>query len=103
MRTTVRVDLSSGTTEIERQDTGPWDAMIHLHRMPGPHNVAVRGNWVFTRVWGWLADATVYLLLFLSASGVCLWLALGAERRVGLILLGTGALSFFLMILAIVG
>jgi hypothetical protein len=101
--TTVRVDLASGTTQIEQQETGVWDAMIYLHKMPGPHNVAVRGNWIFTRVWGWLADATVYLLLFLTASGVYLWSLLKAERKAGLIFLGSGVLSFLAIAFAIVG
>jgi hypothetical protein len=97
------VDLSSGVTEIARRKTGSWDAMVYMHKMPGPHNVAVRGNWVFTRIWAWLADATVYLLLFVTASGISLWLTLRAERKAGLLVLGTGALSFFVIVLAIVG
>lgn len=70
--------------------------------MPGPHNVNIRGNWIFTRIWGWLAGGTVYLLLFLSASGIYLWTAFKAERRTGLILLGSGVLSLMAIILAIV-
>lgn len=94
-RTMVRVDLTSGATEVEHRETGVWDAMVYLHKMPGPHNVSVRGNWLMTRIWGWLADATVYLLLFVTASGVYLWAVLKAYRRAGLIFLGTGVLSFF--------
>ena len=97
----VRVDLASGVAEIETRETGIWDAMIYLHRMPGPHNVAIRGNWLLMRLWGWVADATVYLTLFLTASGVYLWALLRAERRAGLICLGSGALSFFLIVFAL--
>jgi hypothetical protein len=70
--------------------------------MPGPHNANIRGNWPFTRLWGWLADTTVYLLLFLSATGVYLWTALRAERRAGLVVLGAGALSFAVIVAALV-
>lgn len=99
--TEVRVDLASGLATVEQRRTGVWDAAIQLHKLPGPHNVKLRGNWVFMRLWGWLADATVYLLLFLTASGVYLWVVLRSERRVGLVLLGAGAASFVALLLAI--
>lgn len=101
-RTMVRVDLATGVAELERQETGVWDAMIYLHRMPGPHNVAVRGNWLFTRLWGWLADATVYLILFVTATGLYLWWVIRAERKAGLLFLGAGILSFSMLVTALV-
>ena len=52
-------------------------------------------NWVYMKAWRWLSDATAYLILFLSVSGIYLWYVLKAERRVGFLLLGAGALSFF--------
>ena len=58
----VKVDLAAGVATIEHTTTGAWDGAIYLHKMPGPHNVSIRGNWIFTRLWGWLADGTVYLL-----------------------------------------
>lgn len=92
--TTVEIDLEKKTASIARRDTGIFDAMITLHKAPGPHLVNIRMNWAVMGVWRWLADATVYLLLFISVSGVYLWIALRAERRIGLVLLGAGALSF---------
>jgi len=100
--TSVHVDLAAGTATVETKPTGVWDALIYLHKMPGPHNANIRGNWLFTRLWGWLADASVYLLLFLSASGIYLWLVLRAERRTGLIALGAGVLSFMAIVTALV-
>lgn len=99
--TEVRVDLASRLATVEQRRTGVWDAAVELHKLPGPHNVKLRGNWVFMRLWGWLADATVYLLLFLTVSGVYLWTVLRAERRIGLVLLGAGAASFVALLLAI--
>ena len=52
-------------------------------------------NWVYMMVWRWMADATVYLILFISLSGVYLWYALRSERSVGFFLLFGGALSLF--------
>ena len=99
--TEVRVDLDSGTARVERRDTGAWDALVWLHTMPGPHNANIRGNWAVTRLWTWLADATVYLLLFLSATGVWLWALLRADRRAGLLFLGAGVLTFAAIVVAL--
>ncbi|MEY4939919.1 MAG: putative PepSY TM-like [Verrucomicrobiota bacterium] len=91
--TVVELDVAGATADISTRSTGGWDAMVYLHKMPGPHNVNLRGNAFFMQVWRWLADATVYLTLFVSVSGIYLWTVLKSERRVGLILLATGALS----------
>ncbi|MEK6593203.1 MAG: CoA-binding protein, partial [Pseudomonadota bacterium] len=56
----VDVDLTRGVASITPRRTGLWDAMVYLHKKPGPHNVALRGNWGFMRFWAWLADAAVY-------------------------------------------
>lgn len=100
--TSVKVDLAAGTATLMEQPTGLADATIYLHKMPGPHNVKIRGNWVFTRLWSWLADGTVYAILFLSVSGVYLWVVIRAARRYGLLFLGAGALSFAAIVIAIV-
>ena len=97
----VEVDLKSGIATVEERRTGAWDAMLFLHRMPGPHNVAVRGNWFYLRVWGLIADLSVYLILFLSVTGVYLWSVLRAERKAGLVCLGAGILTFFALVLAL--
>lgn len=101
-RTSVKVDLAAGTATLREQATGVLDATIYLHKMPGPHNVKIRGNWVFTRLWSWLADGTVYAILFLSASGVYMWFVIRAARRYGMLFLGAGTLSFAAIIIAIV-
>ena len=100
--TVVRVDLRTGVVDLETRETGVWAGMVYLHKMPGPHNVNIRGNWMLTKVWGWVADGSVYLLLFLSATGVYLWAVLRTERTAGLIFLGAGALSFVLLVVGIV-
>ena len=74
---------------------------MYLHMKPGPPNLAMQGNSSPMRLWAWLADATVYLLLFATASGVYLWLLLRAERKAGLAFLGVGALSFAVAVLAV--
>ena len=99
--TTVDVDLDARTATVRRRSMNLWESLSYLHKMPGPHNVAIRGNWVGTRAWGVLADLTIYLLLFISLSGVYLWFAIRAERRVGLSLLTAGAITFLGLIFAI--
>ena len=101
--TILDLDLSTRTATITDRETGIWDDLILLHKAPGPHLVDIRMNWGPMRVWRWLADATVYLLLFISASGVYLWVTLRSERRVGIAMLIAGAGSFCGMVYALVG
>ncbi len=84
---TVDVDLDARTAIVKRRSMNLWESLSYLHKIPGPHNVAIRGNWIGTQVWRVLADATIYLLLFISLTGVYLWWAIKAERRIGLTLL----------------
>jgi hypothetical protein len=95
LETTIDVDVLKRTAVVSRRRTSVLESVSYLHKSPGPHNADLRGNWFWMRVWKWLADGTVYLLLFVSATGLYLWFAIKAERRVGLALLGAGALTFF--------
>ena len=96
-RIIINVDLESQKAEIERRHTGIWSTLFYLHRTPGPHNIKFRANWFYAKVWALLAYATVYLFVFISASGIYIWHVIKAERKIGLILLGAGILSFFLI------
>ncbi len=84
----------TGLATVTERRTGFGDALIFLHKMPGPHLANIRGNWPVTRAWGWMADGTAWLLLFLSVTGIYLWFTLKAERRIGVILILAGAVSF---------
>jgi len=99
--TTVELNFETHAAVIRERHTGTWDALVHLHRMPGPHNANIRGNSLYIRLWRWLADATVYLIVFISISGIYLWAVLRAERRIGLILIAAGAFSFFGIVYAL--
>ena len=93
--TSVDLNLQDRSAVITERNTGMWDALVYLHKSPGPHNAAIRGNWVYVQFWRVLADVTVYLILFISISGIYLWAVLRAERRIGLTLIAASALSFF--------
>ena len=93
--TTVTINLASREATIVTRETGLADALITLHKFPGGHGPDIRMNWFYMKAWRWFADATVYLTLFISVSGIYLWYMLRAERRVGLILLAAGTLTFF--------
>jgi len=95
LETIIDVDVPSRTAVVSRRKMGILESVGYLHKSPGPHNADLRGNWFWTRLWRWLADGTVYLLLFISATGLYLWFAIKAERRIGFALLGAGAVSFF--------
>ena len=98
---TVDLHLETRSAIVASRGESMWSAMVYLHKMPGQHLANLRGNWVYLRLWRWLADATVYLVLFLSISGIYLWAVLRAERRIGLTLLTAGACSFFGMVYAL--
>lgn len=97
----VDVDVVRRTATVSRRTTSVLETLAYLHKSPGPHNADLRGNWFWTRAWRWLADGTVYLLLFISATGLYLWFAIRAERRIGIALLGAGTASFFVLVYAL--
>lgn len=99
--TTVTITIPKREAIIVTRETGLADAFVTLHKLPGPHGPAIRMNWFYMTAWRWMADATVYLVLFISISGLYLWYVLRAERRVGFILLFAGALIFFGMAYAV--
>ena len=98
---TIRLDTEAGTAAIETQKTGLWDGLVYLHKKPGPHNLSMQKNSWPMAVWALLADATIYLLLFATVSGIYLWLLLKSERKAGLAFLGLGVLSFTASVLAV--
>ena len=100
--TRVDVDLRAKTATIEREERGLGEALNYLHKMPGPHNVRFRGNWVYMSWWAVTTDAVVYGILFLTFSGLYLWWKLKAERAVGWVLVSGGAATVALLAGAIV-
>jgi hypothetical protein len=99
--TTVTLDMARRDATVVTHETGLAGALVVLHKSPGQHGPEIRMNWSYMKAWRWMADATVYLLLFISVSGVYLWYVLRSERTVGFILLFAGALSFFGMAYAL--
>lgn len=99
--TLVSLDYEQRTATVTSRRQSLGDASVFLHKMPGPHNADVRGNSQIMRAWRVLADATAYLLLFITVSGIYLWTALRAERRIGLALMLAGAATFGGLVYAI--
>lgn len=91
----VSLHLDRREATIVTRETGLADALMTLHKSPGGHGPDIRMNWFAMKAWRWFADATVYLTLFITISGVYLWAMLRAERRVGLLLLFAGTVTFF--------
>lgn len=94
LSTFIKVNTNNDSVFINRTYEGPLRSMSYLHAMPGPHNVNVRGNSDFIKTWRVLADVVVYLLLFLTFSGVLLWYFIKAERVVGIYAIGLGLFFF---------
>jgi hypothetical protein len=99
--TIVDLDYERRTATVTSKRQSFADALIYLHKMPGPHNADLRGNSLLVRAWRIVADAAAYLVVFLTVTGIYLWAVLKAERRVGLALIGAGAISFFGLVYAI--
>jgi hypothetical protein len=99
--TSVNIDSLRHEATIVTRETGLADALITLHKSPGGHGPDIRMNWFAMKAWRWFADATVYLTLFISVSGIYLWYMLRSERKVGLVLLFAGTLTFFGIVYAV--
>jgi hypothetical protein len=97
----VTLDVNTREASIEQRVTGLADALIVLHMSPGQHMAGIRKNWIYMLLWSWLADATVFLTLFITVSGIYLWYVLRSERRIGVTLLLAGAASFFGLVYAL--
>jgi hypothetical protein len=97
----VDLNLETRLAVISDRAPGAWNAMVYLHKMPGQHLANLRGNWVWMRIWKYLADGTVYLTMFVSITGIYLWAVLRAERRIGLSLTAAGALSLIGLVYAL--
>jgi hypothetical protein len=99
---TIGVNLSARTADIEDRPATLAERLVYLHKYPGPHNANIRGNWLFTRLWGVLSDGTVYLLLFVLIAGLYLSLTLKSERTAGLVFLAAGGLSFAMLLILLI-
>lgn len=97
--TQISVDIAKQQAEIRVKTHNLFETMRYLHLNPGPHRHPV---WIGTKLWGWIADTTVYLTLFLTLSGIYLWYAIKAERKSGLIFMGLGCASFATILYALV-
>ena len=100
--TTVVLDLKKRQAAIEERNTGLADGIVMLHKSPGPHLVGMRMNWPLMRVWWWLSDAAVYLLLFTTASGIYMWYVLRSDRKPGFAVLIAGVASFLSIVYALI-
>jgi hypothetical protein len=97
-RVTVNVDLQRQQAEIRTQSTGFLNSLVFLHVMPGPHRPPGAPNWLFLRIWAWMADGVVGTVIFLTLTGVYMWAVLKGERRIGLVLIATGLGSFAVLV-----
>lgn len=94
LKTYISVNTTNDSVLITRKYEGALRSTAYLHAMPGPHNVNIRGNSAFLKIWRIVTDAVVYILLFLTVSGIFLWYILKAERIIGMYALALGVLFF---------
>ncbi|MEX2233820.1 MAG: PepSY-associated TM helix domain-containing protein [Cyclobacteriaceae bacterium] len=101
LKTQITVNKHTDSVLITQQNEGAYRALTFLHSMPGAHNVKIRGNSSYIQVWRVLADVVVYLLLFLTISGVFLWYFLKVERNFGFFSIALGLIIFTSLLLII--
>lgn len=100
-RISIKADLVAGLVYINSERTNLWKKLIWLHKMPGPHNANIRGNWINTRIWSSLVDISVLSLFFSSIAGIILWYYIKSERNIGLIALLIGFLSIASLVIGL--
>lgn len=100
-RISIKADMKSGIVYVHSEQTDFWKKLIWLHKMPGPHNAAIRGNWIPTKFWSSLVDFSVICLFFSAITGITLWYFLRDERITGIIALLIGFLSLASLIIGL--
>ena len=99
LKTQIIVNKHTDSVFITQQNEGAYRALTFLHSMPGAHNVKIRGNSGYIQVWRVLADVVVYVLIFLTISGVFLWYFLKVERNFGYFSIALGLIIFTSLLL----
>ena len=94
----IEVDVRTQEATITESRQGLFGTIRYLHLTPGPHR---QPQWIGTTAWGWIADATVYVTLLLTLSGLYLWMFIREERKSGIAVLGAGAVSFAAILYAL--
>ena len=95
----ISVNTRTGVVLISQQDMGTLNGMTYLHTMPGEHNAKLRGNSFFMQAWRIATDVVVYVVLFVSATGIFMWYFLRPEKKLGMFSLGMGALIFLVLMM----
>ena len=98
LETNIKINTVNDSVFIRQARKGGLGATAYLHKMPGPHLAVFRKNTVFMKIWSVLADATVYLILFLTVSGIFLWYFLKVERKMGFYAISFGLLLFITLL-----
>jgi hypothetical protein len=95
----ISLNRLTGKVTITGKEFGFFGATRYLHTMPGQHNARMRGNSLLIKLWRVATDTLVYVVLFVSASGVFLWYYLRPERTLGIVSMGVGLV--FLVVIVI--
>ena len=99
---TINANLNEGKATISERPATFSERVNYLHKYPGPHLAGFRGNWVFTRIWGVFADGTVYLLLFVTVTGIFICFLVKSERLRGLAFFAAGCICFVAVLMALI-
>ena len=71
--TTVNLDYERGTAVVTARTQPFSEALVYLHKTPGPHNVNLEGMRRSCASGASSLTGHVYLFLFITSSGIYLW------------------------------
>lgn len=98
LKTSVVVDTNTGTGTLTTTELNAWELLPSMHVMAGLHsNIPEKKNWAWTQAWSLIMDLTAIAMLVLAASGLYMWIGLKSERKIGLIVLESGATVFLIV------
>lgn len=90
----IKTNLREKRAEVEQIRVNAWGSAYMLHNFTGVNMNDPRQSrdWLMTRIWSFLMDATCAGLIFLVMSGIYIWFCLGKRRLLGAFVLGFAAL-----------
>lgn len=98
LKTHVVLDTNTGSGTLTTTELNAWELLPSMHVMAGLHsNIPEKKNWGWTQAWSLVMDLTAIAMLVLATSGVYMWIGLKTERRIGLLVLETGAAAFLIV------
>lgn len=95
----VSLSLATGKGMQKITNLNIWSIFNNMHTFTGLHsNIPEKKNWMWTKVWSLIMDATAFAMIILLATGFYMWNGLKSDRRWGLLILELSSVIIILII-----